>query len=136
VKKLKLDVNVKIIKFADDTKGGRKVECEADRDKLQRALDCLCEWAKRWGMSFNTDKCIIMHVGLHNLVFEYNMRGTRICTTVEERDIGISVTRNLKPSAHCSKAAGRATAVLGQLRRNFHFRNVTGTPSSGSIYSM
>ncbi len=88
LKKLKLDV--KIIKFADDTKG-RKVDC------LQRALDCLCEWAEKWGMSFNTDKCKIMHVGLHNQNFEYSMRGTRICTTEEERDIGISVTKNLKP---------------------------------------
>jgi hypothetical protein len=68
-------------------------------------------------MSFNTDKCKIMHVGLHNQNFEYTMRGTRICTTEEERDIGISVTKNLKPSAHCSKAAGRATAVLGQLKK-------------------
>jgi ribonuclease P/MRP protein subunit RPP40 len=74
-------------------------------------------------MSFNTDKSKIMHVGLHNPNFEYTMRGTRICTTEEERDIGISVTKNLKPSAHCSKAAGRATGVLGQLKRNFHYRD-------------
>jgi ribonuclease P/MRP protein subunit RPP40 len=82
LKKLKL--GVKIMKFADDTKGGRKVDCEADRDSLQRALDCLREWAERWGMSFNTDICKIMHVGLHNPTFEYTMRGTKISTTEEE----------------------------------------------------
>ena len=40
-----------------------------------------------------------------------------------EKDIGVQVTKNLKPSAHCSKAAGRATAVLGQLMKNFHYRD-------------
>jgi hypothetical protein len=51
------------------------------------------------------------------------MRGVRLEETEEERDIGVAVTKNLKPSAQCSKAAGRATAVLGQLRRNFHYRD-------------
>ncbi len=34
-----------------------------------------------------------------------------------------SFTSNLKPSAQCSKAAGCATSVLNQLKRNFHFRD-------------
>jgi ribonuclease P/MRP protein subunit RPP40 len=51
------------------------------------------------------------------------MRGTKICTTTKEKDIGVAVTKNLKPLAQCSKAAGRATAVLGQIRRNFHYRD-------------
>jgi len=121
LKKLMLDV--KVIKFADDTKGGRKVASIEDRDKLQQALDCLCDWAERWGMSFNVSKCKVMHVGLHNQEYEYHMRGTKLCTTEEEKDIGVAVTKNLKPSAQCSKAAGRATAVLGQIRRNFHYRD-------------
>jgi len=121
IKKLKLDV--KVVKFADDTKGGKRVTNDDDRAKLQRALDCLCEWAENWSMSFNLAKCKIMHVGLHNPGFDYYMNGTMISSTEEERDIGITVTKNLKPSAQCSKAAGRAAAVLGQLRRNFHYRD-------------
>jgi len=119
LKKLMLDV--KVVKFADDTKGARVVSCEEDRDKLQQALDCLCDWADKWGMCFNLTKCKVMHVGPHNPGYEYFMRGTKLDTTEEERDIGVTVTRNLKPSAQCSKAAGRATSVLGQLRRNFHY---------------
>jgi ribonuclease P/MRP protein subunit RPP40 len=114
---------VKVIKFADDTKGGRKVASIEDRDKLQQALDCLCDWAEKWGMSFNVSKSKVMHVGLHNQEYEYHMRGTKLCTTEEEKDIGVAVTKYLKPSAQCSKAAGRATAVLGQIRRNFHYRD-------------
>jgi hypothetical protein len=51
-----------------------KLKCvtnDDDRAKLQRALDCLCEWEEKWSMSFNLAKCKIMHVGLHNPGFDY-----------------------------------------------------------------
>jgi len=111
------------VKFADDTKGGKIIVNTEDRDKLQQALDSLCDWADKWGMSFNLGKCKVMHVGTHNPAYEYFMRGVRLEETEEERDIGVAVTKNLKPSAQCSKAAGRASSVLGQLRRNFHYRD-------------
>ena len=121
MEELKLDV--KLVKFTDDTNGGKVVTSIEDRDKLQQALNCLCDWAEKWGMSFNLSKCKIMHVGLHNPQYDYYMRGTKLGTTDEERDIGVLVTKNLKPSAQCSQAAGRAMSVLGQLRRNFHYRD-------------
>ena len=43
--------------------------------------------------------------------------------TEEERDIGIQVSNNLKPAAHCAKAARTAQAVLGQITRAFHYRD-------------
>jgi hypothetical protein len=51
------------------------------------------------------------------------MRGEKVSTTEEERDIGVAITKNLKPAAQCSKAAGKAMAVLRQTRRNFHYRD-------------
>jgi hypothetical protein len=116
-------LDVKVVKFADDTKGGKVIVNTEDREKLQRALDSLCDWADKWGMSFNLAKCKVMHVGTHNPGYEYFMRGVRLEETEEERDIGVAVTKNLKPSSQCSKAAGRASSVLGQLRRNFHYRD-------------
>ncbi len=40
-------------KFADDTKLGKKVRTDKERQELQEALDKLCHWADRWGMEFN-----------------------------------------------------------------------------------
>jgi ribonuclease P/MRP protein subunit RPP40 len=55
---------------------------------------------------------------------EYFMRrGNKLTTTEEERDVGVIFTSKLKPSAQSSKAAGCATSVLNQLKRNFHFRD-------------
>jgi ribonuclease P/MRP protein subunit RPP40 len=99
------------------------IEGEEDRQKLQQDLDCLCDWADRWGMAFNFEKCKIMHIGRHNPQFEYYMRGEKVSATEEECDIRVAITKNLKPAAQCSKAAGRAMAVLHQIRRNFHYRD-------------
>jgi hypothetical protein len=74
-------------------------------------------------MSFNVPKCKVMHVGRNNPEYEYTLRGQKLETTDEERDIGVMITKNLKPSAQCEKAAGRAMTVLNQLRRNFHYRD-------------
>jgi hypothetical protein len=109
-----------VVKFADDIKGGKIIRSTEYGDKLQMALDCLCDWAEKWSMSFNLAKCKIMHIGPNNLYYEYFMRGTKLGTTDKERDIGVTITKNLKPSAHRSKTVGRATAVLGQIGRNFH----------------
>ena len=40
-----------------------------------------------------------------------------------ERDIGVQVSGNLKPTFQCSEAARRATAVLTQISRAFLYRD-------------
>jgi hypothetical protein len=74
-------------------------------------------------MAFNVKKCMIMHFGARNQKYSYFMNGEKLQETTEERDIGVKVSNNLKPSAQCSKAAQTAGAVLGQLTRSFHFRD-------------
>jgi hypothetical protein len=43
--------------------------------------------------------------------------------TTEEKDIGVTVTTNLKPSAQCARAAKTAQTVMGQISRAFHNRD-------------
>ena len=110
-------------KFADDTKGLKVIESATDRDKLQSTLDNLSKWAEDWGMRFNIAKCKIMHVGRNNPRYEYNMAGIKLSEVEEEKDIGVTIQSNLKPSKHCQKIAGTASAVLRQLTKNFHYRD-------------
>jgi hypothetical protein len=51
------------------------------------------------------------------------MNGTQLATTDEERDIGVVISKSLKPASQCNIAAGRTTTVLNQIKRNFHFRD-------------
>ncbi len=61
----------------------------------------------------------------------YTMRRVKMRVTEEERDIGVVITKNLKPSKQCSTAAGRAIALLNQLKRNFHYRLNCVSSTSG-----
>ena len=112
-----------LLKFADDTKLAQLIRGEDDRKRLQEALDALMEWAARWGMAFNTAKCKIMHIGRSNPRYQYQMGSHSLAETDLERDIGVLVKNNLKPSDQCSKVAKTANAVLGQLARGFHYRD-------------
>ena len=64
-----------IKKFADDTKLGKKIGEEKDREELQEALTRLEAWALRWGMQFNVAKCKGMHLGRNNPRYKYSMGG-------------------------------------------------------------
>ena len=98
-------VNI-LLKFADDTKVAQPQRNDTDRAALQGALNRLTEWADRWGMAFNVQKCKVMHVGRNNPRHEYSMAGTVLSETVEERDLGVVMFRTLKPSAQCSWPPG------------------------------
>jgi hypothetical protein len=51
------------------------------------------------------------------------MKGQVLEETKEEKDIGVTVTSNLKPTAQCTRAAKTAQTVLGQISRTFHYRD-------------
>jgi hypothetical protein len=110
-------------KFADDTKLGNTATSPEDRERLQLALDKLCEWAKTWGMEFNVKKCKVIHLGFNNVEHAYFMEGHQLEVTEEERDIGVNMMKSLKQSAQCKKAARTAQTVLSQISRAFHFRD-------------
>jgi hypothetical protein len=75
-------------------------------------LDRLCEWAAKWGMSFNTDKCKIMQIGRNNSEYQYYMQGPLLKTMVEEKDVGIIVNKSLKPANHIERATRTALGIL------------------------
>jgi ribonuclease P/MRP protein subunit RPP40 len=112
-----------INKFPDNTKLGQVVRSQADSRLLQSCLNKMEEWADTWGMSFNVNKCKVMHIGPGNPCYQYSMGGIRLGITKEERDIGVTVSSNLKPGAQCSKAAGTEAGVLGQISNAFHYRD-------------
>ncbi len=112
-----------INKFADDTKLGQAIHNEQDYDALQQCLNSICEWAKLWGMKFNTGKCRVVHTGRSNPRNVYYMDGTKLETSENERDLGIIISSTLKPTQQCAEAVQRANYVLGTITRAFHYRD-------------
>jgi len=52
-------------------------------------------------------------------MFEHWLIRPWLQEVAEERDLGIFVTDDLKPSVKCAKVAARAMQVLGVVKRNF-----------------
>lgn len=108
--------------FADDVKLSAAIKTETDGKVLQHDLDSLSNWSEKWLLRFNLDKCKLLHIGhCHNT--SYNLRdGTvtkQLVVVEEEKDLGVYTTADLHFSTQCSKAAARASSVLGLIHRNF-----------------
>ena len=121
-------------KFADDIKSGNTIMSQSDAERLQTCIDSFFEWAKRWEMVFNIPKCKVLHLGRTNPGTTYFMNGQPLQVVDQETDIGVLVTKNLKPSDHCAKIAQVARQVLGQVLRSFHFRDKKVFPRLYTTY--
>ncbi|KAJ8047901.1 hypothetical protein HOLleu_00012 [Holothuria leucospilota] len=86
--------------------------------------DCLLKCflnngSQTWQMSFNADKCKVLHFGPKNFSYDYNMNGSILSDVTFEMDLGVVITGDLKPSRQCAAVAARANRVLGLIKRNF-----------------
>lgn len=115
--------NSRVWKFADDTKIAAPVNDYVGGIGLQKNLDKLMVWASEWNMTFNIDKCKVMHLGANNINFSYEMRGNWLNKVTQEKDLGIIVENNLKPSKQCIEARNRANKILGAINRNVVYKS-------------
>ena len=77
----------------------------------------LVKWSEKWQMLFNFGKCKCLHTGHENLDINYNMGDTVLGTTVK-KDIGVTISADMKVSEQCGIAASRGNQILGLIRRN------------------
>ena len=90
-------------KLADDTKFDQKMLNKSDKNILQNCHNTLCD-----GMMFNVDKCKVIHTGNRNPGYKYTMNNQTLSQIDEEKDIGVTMHVNLKPSVHCNQSAQKA----------------------------
>jgi len=120
---LDVDLISKIGKFAHDTKVCKPVNCSRDAEILQKDLEQLERWAKNWQMEFNTDKCVVMHVGRSNSKCQYKLGDKVLRASDKERDLGVIVDSSMKFSEQCNTAIRSANSILGLIRRTITNKN-------------
>ena len=54
------------------------------------------DWAEKWQMDFNVDKCVVVHFGRTNGMKEYNIKGRTLSHVEEQKDLGVRVHWTLK----------------------------------------
>jgi len=74
-------------------------------------------------MSFNTNKCKVMHVGRTNQKFSYVMNGQILDTSDSEKDLGVMISSYLKSSNQCIHASSKASKMLGMIKGTVSYKN-------------
>jgi ribonuclease P/MRP protein subunit RPP40 len=113
----------KIGKFADDSKLGKSINSAADDSLLAHDLSKLVEWSDQWQMTFNAEKCAVMHLGKNNNQHQYRLGNDILKSSVNERDLGVIVDRTMKFSEQANSAVTKANATLGMIRRTITCKN-------------
>ena len=70
-------------------------------------------------MFYNTDKCKVINLGNKNPCVTYELGGRELESILEEKYLGVVITKDLRVSTQCSRAAKTANRVLGMIRRTF-----------------
>ena len=114
------NITSNVLKFGDDTKVLRRVNTNTDTH-LQNDLDRLVKWSEKWQM-LNFGKCKRLHTGHGNLDVNYKMGDTVLGTTVKEKDLGVTISTDMKVSEQCGIAASKSNQILGLIRRNITYK--------------
>ena len=82
------DIESEIRLFADDCVCYREIKDEEDTMKLQRDIDRLGSWARKWGMRFQPVKCNMMQltrkrIKLHIPWRELTLKALKALNTLE-----------------------------------------------------
>ena len=64
-----------------------------------------------------------MHCGFDNPSYEYLMKDEVLIDTAEERYLGVTIHKSLKPSCHIAHCVKKANQILGMIRWYFHYKN-------------
>jgi len=78
-----------------------RISTRKDSLGLQEDLNKLISWPQTWLLRFHPEKCKVTHIG-HQINTEYKIEDSgntvQLMTIKEEKDLGIYIVDNLKPS--------------------------------------
>ena len=117
------DIESEIRLFADDCVCYREIKDEKDTMKLQRDIDRLGSWARKWGMRFQPVKCNMMQLTrkwIKKIHASYTFEGTNPENVESIKYLGVTITSDLRWNTHVSNVSTKANRTLGFLRRNLH----------------
>ena len=117
------DIESEIRLFADDCVCYREIKNEEDTLKLQRVIDRLGSWARKWGMRFQHVKCNMMQLTnkrSSKIQANYTLEGTVLENLESIKYLGVTITNDLKWNTYISNVCTKANRTLGFLRRNLY----------------
>ena len=116
--------------FADDTKLYTVLTDRNSNLKLNNNLASMQTCSSRMQMTFNIEKCKVLHLGsnIPNHQYTMPMSGEEVHTlevTKDEKDQGVTIYNQLKFSMHVQTQVAKANRILGCLRHMFKYLTST-----------
>ena len=114
------DIESEIRLFADDCVFYREIKGKEGTLKLQRDIDRLGNWARKWGMRFQPVKCNMMQLArkhLNKIQASYTLEGAVLENVDNIKYLGVTITNDLKWNTHISNICTKANRSLGFLRQ-------------------
>ena len=114
------DIESEIRLFVDDSVCYREIKDKEDTLKLQRDIDRLGNWARKWVMRFQPVKCNMMQLKrkhLNKIQASYTLEGAVLENVDNIKHFGVTITHDLKWNTHISNICTKANRTLGFLRR-------------------
>ena len=117
------DIESEIRPFADDCVRYREMKDIEDTLNLQKNIDRLGIWARKWGMRFQPVKCNMMQLtNKHNKIqASYTLEGTVLEIVESIKYLVVTITSDLKWNLHIRNVCSKANRTLGFLRRNLFY---------------
>ncbi|CAH2106015.1 unnamed protein product [Euphydryas editha] len=104
--------------FADDTKimGNPLIS----HNIIQQDLDRIGQWTQDWLMSLNAAKCTVLHIGSNNPKMCYKIGSVSLKPVNSQKDLGVTITHNLKWDVHITNITKRTNSMLYVVRKAFN----------------
>ena len=71
----------------------------------------------------NVDKCNVLHIGNNNHYTNYTMNGSKLSKVSYEKDLGVTISNDLKLIKHCSDVIKTANKLVSFIGRTFEYKS-------------
>ena len=109
--------------FTDDAKLFGRVNSLVQATTVQISLDNAVDWAQIWYMNYHFQKCKHLHIGIHDINFEYTMQTNsgemKVQKVTTEKDLGVTFDQNLKFTYHINIKVNKANRNVVLIFRTF-----------------
>ena len=106
--------------FADDCVMYNSIKTPQDATVLQKDLDSLSAWERKWQMQFNPQKCFVLRIPASRspIISNYTLGESILQETTSHSYLGVDIASHLKWDTHINRITASANKTIGFIRRN------------------
>ena len=113
--------------YADDAKIYAAVRNNEDVKLIQKDIDALMEWCRKWRLNMSTEKCFFLHFiprnSKNSITPIYKMNNEELERRSHAKDLGITISDDLKFHKHTQNICNKTKGEIGRIRRSFVTRS-------------